>query len=185
MHAKTRRLALREASHDIHERLDATVGEWADLAAYRVYLSAMAAFRIGVESALSRLDWPETWPYRPAPLGPDLRSDLADLGLTLPLVTEPSLTLPGPSGLLGALYVLEGSAFGARILRRRAAELGLDDGFGARHLGRMAGEGGSWRAFLGVLEAEPAYDPEEAGAGAEATFRAALRCFEGTTRVAA
>ncbi|OSQ40331.1 biliverdin-producing heme oxygenase [Thalassospira mesophila] len=79
-------------------------------------------------------------------------ADLGDLGLPLP--RDPGAIAAPHSGpaRLGWLYVCEGSNLGAAFLLKAAVKLGLDDGFGARHLGAHDdGRGKHWRQFVQQL----------------------------------
>ena len=79
-------------------------------------------------------------------------ADLGDLGLPLP-AHEGAVTAPqsGPARL-GWLYVCEGSNLGAAFLLKAAAQLDLNEGFGARHLrAHDDGRGKHWRQFVTQL----------------------------------
>jgi heme oxygenase len=81
-------------------------------------------------------------------------ADLNDMGVALPDAEPNGLRAPleWPAGL-GWLYVAEGSKLGAAILFKLAADLGLDERFGARHLvGFPEGRARHWREFTGVLD---------------------------------
>ncbi len=54
--------------------------------------------------------------------------------------------------ILGALYVLEGSALGARVIASRIVDLGVNAEFGGRHLNQQIADGRSWGAYLDILE---------------------------------
>lgn len=103
-----------------------------------------------------------------------IRQDLADLGQGVP---DPVASAFGSAVDLptafGWLYVAEGSNLGAAFLFKAAAALGLDAGFGARHLaGHPDGRAQHWREFtaaLDALELEPEEDARVI-AGAEAAF---------------
>lgn len=151
-----RRWQLRDATAHSHAALDAAVGAFDDRQSYARYLTAIHSFRAPLESNV-------------APL---VAQDMADLGLPV-APTRPAPDLRG-SALLGRLYVLEGAALGGQILRKRAALLGYDETFGARHLA-ITTQG--WLAFLARLEAEPDYDAQEAAKTANATFARALNAF--------
>lgn len=75
--------------------------------------------------------------------------------------------------LATAIYVAEGSNLGAASLFKAVAALGLDAGFGARHLaGYPDGRAQHWREFtaaLDALELEPEEDARVI-AGTEAVF---------------
>jgi len=104
-----------------------------------------------------------------------IASDLGDLGQPLP----PPATAPAAAALplaqaLGWLYVAEGSNLGGSVLYKLAAKLGLDRGFGARHLAAPAdGVARHWRQFTAALDGAT-LDAQQEGdvvAGAEAAFR--------------
>ncbi|MDH2327607.1 biliverdin-producing heme oxygenase [Cereibacter sp. SYSU M97828] len=151
-----RRWQLRDATAHSHAALDAAVGAFDDSAGYARYLAAIHAFRAPLNSDITPL----------------VALDMADLGIPAP-APAPAPTLRG-SALLGQLYVLEGAALGGQILRKRAARLGYDETFGARHLA-VTPQG--WLAFLARLDAAPDYDAQEAARAANATFALALNAF--------
>ncbi|WP_322964157.1 biliverdin-producing heme oxygenase [Sphingomonas fuzhouensis] len=80
-----------------------------------------------------------------------VRQDLADLGEAPPPAHHHGLPDPhrtDPMTAIGWLWVAEGSNLGAASLSKRAATLGLDGSFGARHLAAHPdGRGASWKAF--------------------------------------
>lgn len=151
-----RRWQLRDATAHSHAALDAAVGSFDDAGSYARYLTAIHAFRAPLNSDITPL----------------VAQDMADLGLPVP-ATHPA-PQPKGSALLGQLYVLEGAALGGQILRKRAARLGYDETFGARHLSVTAQ---GWLAFLARLDAEPEYDAQAAIDTANATFALALHAF--------
>ena len=114
--------------------------------------------------------------WRPTGLTAALRDDLRDLDL--PPVTGSGLAIADRSAALGVGYVLEGSAFGARILAQRAASLGFDASHGARHLDRQSASLDNWRAFLAELESCEPFDMDAAAEAANATFREAQAAFD-------
>lgn len=130
-----------------------------------------------LEARLAAVDWPDLFgQWRPQLIGHALRQDLLDLGLTPSVEAD---RFPRPStieGLLGTLYVLEGSALGARILFRRAQAIALGENCGARHLA-LQSWANSWKTFLVVLEQEADVDFESVVAASNATFHAAQRAF--------
>ncbi|MCY0093550.1 biliverdin-producing heme oxygenase [Hoeflea ulvae] len=146
------RSALRDGTSALHLELDNAVGEFGDRLGYADFVQKTHRFRLAVEQALAGA--PEgSWAVEPIA---DLAAhDLADLGVPkLPEAEVPSRDWT-PESRLGALYVLEGSALGARLLMRRAQALGLHADFGARHLAHQASDSQRWRGFLGVLESVP------------------------------
>ena len=85
---------------------------------------------------------------------------------------------------LGVLYVLEGSALGARLLLRRAEALGMNSKFGARHLALQTAMPTAWPNFLSILEAaslDIAQEAECVGA-AIATFTLFERAYGSALR---
>ncbi|GAA4249663.1 biliverdin-producing heme oxygenase [Azospirillum formosense] len=175
------RQALREATRDIHERLDRaevlrpltspsiTVDE------YRDALIALHGFNAPIERALGeralgegaeRLDL--------------LRADLADLGVdadSLPVAGA----LPALDGLperLAARYVLDGSAHGGRaMLPNVTRALGFDATRGARFLASAGIDmAGRWKALLARLESD--LDTPESARAACATAVALFAALE-------
>lgn len=104
---------------------------------------------------------------------PRLARDLADLG-GRPRSGAP-IIVRGAAQALGLMYVLEGSAFGGRAIRRHVEDAGGD----MRGLGFLdpygSQLGARWRAFLDVLDAEP--DVDALVAGAIAGFGHSERCL--------
>jgi heme oxygenase len=185
MRASSRRFALRNATSEIHERLDRAVGDFQGLPGYAAYLRGLIGFRGPMEAGLAAVAWPSHWAWRPTLIGADLAADAADLRLPPRLEQSPPDLPQGPSALIGMLYVLEGAILGSRLLCKRAERLGLDARFGARHLAAMAGSGENWRGFLAHLDSSPDYDPEAAARSASSAFAFALHSFESEQRVAA
>ena len=109
--------------------------------------------------------------------------DLKDLGQELPEPNMPpvfgdQIDLPTA---IGWLYVEEGSNLGGAILFKMAGKLGLDAGFGARHLAPHAeGRAPSWRSFMQQLDAIELDEKEQQRAdnGAEAAFSQVLSYVE-------
>lgn len=101
-----------------------------------------------------------------------LHDDLRALDLPIPkrLDFEPPL-LATPGDAWGALYVLEGSASGARVLEKRlGAPIGLSDGAGGRFLSRCAAwESQRWERFQSLLNEAPLSDKEARRAEFSAT----------------
>lgn len=174
-----RRQFLRTRTSSAHEALDASVGALDSLPRYRRYLKGLHAFRVSAE-ALAPVavgDW------RPGRIAGLMRADMADLGVE-PAPPVPMPQIDGGSGALGLLYVLEGSALGARLLRRQAAALGLGPSNGARHLEAQAGSLDGWHRFLAILDTAPDFDDAAAAAAAESAFAAALTAFAEPERLA-
>jgi heme oxygenase len=178
MQKDNRRWQLRERTTEAHQALDSLIGAFESEDAYRAYLSGMAAFRLGVEPlvAVDRLP-PALAGYQPSLIGAELLRDLDDLGLQHP---QPAATSGiGGSGddMFGVLYVLEGSALGARLLVKSAEKLGFDSSRGARHLVRQSAELDNWRDYLKRLDEAGELDIERAADAASRTFDAAQGAF--------
>ena len=109
--------------------------------------------------------------------------DLSDLGSGLPTfstapVFSDDFDLPTA---LGWLYVEEGSNLGGAILFKKAAKLGLDETFGARHLAPHAdGRAPNWREFMAQVDAIELTDEEQRRAddGAQAAFSTVMGYVE-------
>lgn len=186
MSKSPRRQHLRQATRRAHDALDARVGAFGDLAAYRRYVAGIAAFRRGVEAALAGIALPESLKgWRPQMIAGELASDSRALSLgqleapseEIAAVRETLFVTPGDSALFGMLYVLEGSALGARFLLRRAAELGLNAQNGAAHLAAQAGNINGWPTFIVALEKAETFDEDAAARAANETFARAERAF--------
>ena len=100
------------------------------------------------------------------------------MGLEPPAGDAPTLPVDDPETLLGTLYVVEGSALGARILYRRAQELGLSGEFGARHLSVQSESLTRWRQLVKLLDEAPELDLERIVAASETAFAAVGGAFE-------
>lgn len=144
--------------------------------AYRDFVRKSLVFREGAERALAPIDG---WSVEP--LAQYMRADLADLGDQPDESRLLELEEHDAPSALGVAYVLEGSALGARLLARRAAELGLGAAHGARHLAAQTGDPGRWKAFLAKLDAIAEADHDRALAGAVSTFDFALSIYAADT----
>jgi heme oxygenase len=116
---------------------------------------------------------------------PRARADLLALGASgaeidgLPLCGPPVVS--SSERAWGALYVLEGSTLGGRIIRRELqSRLGPQIAQASAFFDGRAGEGGPlWRSFLQALEQRVRTPAERsaAQAGAERTFQAMIDWF--------
>lgn len=171
MTVNSRRFALKAATEAEHRQLDRTVSDLTTPAAYARYLRGLAMGRLPIEAMLTALDWPAAFGgWRPLEIAGALRDDLADLKLDVPpMRAEPATS--DVSALLGLLYVLEGSALGARLVYGRARALGFSESYGARHLAMQSdGPPLNWKAFLGVLDDAAPFDEARAAAAAKGAF---------------
>lgn len=164
---------LRDATAVAHRDLDAqlTSFDLTTVSGYRRFLQASAGALLPLEAALveagvARMfpDWPER--SRSAAIAADLgRLDSA----VQSTVSVPPLTR---SGVLGTMYVLEGSRLGAKFLLKTVADA-ADPRIGeaTAYLGHGAGRR-LWQSFLAKLEAEQACEADEAIEAAGAAFAA-------------
>ena len=145
----TVRAALRAATADCHQRVDAAFSRF-DLGSedgYRRFLLAQAEAFLPIETALDEAgaaavlpDWPERR------RGAQLRADLAALDVTVPELFPDLPIVSGKAPMLGAIYVLEGSRLGGALLKQA-----VPSHFPRRFLeARQAA--GSWRLFLRTLD---------------------------------
>ena len=161
---------LRQQTADVHARLDDAIGSFSSPEAYARYLRGTLAFREPIEAALMQASIPPPDGWRFCPLAWSIRADMTDLGLsTSPKPALAAVRIADISDLLGTLYVLEGSALGARILLQRARKLGFSEEFGARHLALQTRDQDNWRGVLGLLER---HQPSQADATAKASIAA-------------
>lgn len=178
--AASRAKRLKEATNETHDRLDKRImaaEPFASRERYGRFLEVQYRFHRDIDAlyAHSVLDTllPDLSGRRR--LG-QIAQDIADLGQA-----EPAPDGAGPFGAgdidlptaFGWLYVAEGSNLGAAFLFKAAAALGLDAGFGARHLaGHPDGRARHWREFTAALDALDLDAEEEQRmiAGAKAAF---------------
>jgi heme oxygenase len=168
---------LRAATASIHAQLDRRVAllDLGHAAGYRCFLEGTAAALLPLEAALAAsgvVDLFPDWPAR-SRRGAILE-DLARLDGTAqpPTRTDP-LTR---DGVLGTLYVLEGSRLGARVLVRRV-ERSADPAVAAATAYLRHGAGRPlWPSYLATLEREAA--AADTGAVVDAARRAFAR-FDG------
>lgn len=158
--------------------MEEAVGAFDSIADHRRYLHGMHGFRAPIEAVIVAQPLPgQLGDWRPCPIAGLLAADMRAFG------DPPADDGPAPStsfdmaGLLGQLYVLEGSTLGAQILYARAKALGMDGTSGASHLARQAAEVANWRAFVALLDRIEPFDFEAVAQAAEATFRAAAASF--------
>jgi heme oxygenase len=170
--SQTLHSALRDHTAAQHERLDASIGAFETLDAYRGFLRASYRFRAAAETALA-----DFVPWPPLALAPLMKADLAVLGETIPHAPPPpGFAASGPRRL-GMSYVLEGSALGSRLLVQRARGLGLSAGNGAGHLAAQSSDRTRWPAFLHLLSDAPTPYHAEVLEGAALTFDLALALY--------
>ncbi|QOZ67087.1 heme oxygenase [Bradyrhizobium arachidis] len=170
---------LRDSTASAHRELDAQLSAF-DLtvfSGYRRFLQASAAALLPLETALveagiARLfpDWPER--SRSAAIV----ADLGRLGSAVPFtVSVPALTR---SGMLGTMYVLEGSRLGAKFLLKTVADA-ADPRLGeaAAYLNHGTGKR-LWQSFLAKLASEEGCEEDEAIDFARIAFAAFERAAD-------
>lgn len=173
----TRRERLRGATAADHAVLDGLVersGLLASRAGYARFLRATWRARRRLEAGLDRSDAGRLFPaWRHTRIAPLLQADYGDVaGHDLPVEAEARPPDLSPGGVFGTLYVLEGSALGAKTVIRIAESLGYSAAFGARHLAHQVGSISGFRSFLAALELATLGPGEE-----EACLRAARAAF--------
>jgi heme oxygenase len=173
---------LRRATRPLHDELERAVGIGEQIATrerYRVYLSRLWALHVAAETAIAAFDFsPLRFAYPEHYRSRLLADDLATVGVRaeqlrlLPLPQAPRLHCVAAA--LGAVYVVEGSAKGARaILPQIAASLGYDARQGASFFAGFGRETAAlWHACLAAING---IDPNSAEAdqsveAAKATF---------------
>jgi heme oxygenase len=164
---------LRDATSAAHRELDAQLSSFdlAILSGYRRFLQASAGALLPLESALVEAGvarmFPD-WPQRTRSAA--IAADLGRLGAAMPRsVAAPRLTR---SGVLGTMYVLEGSRLGAKFLLRTVADA-ADPRISEATAYLAHGTGQRlWQSFLAKLESDEQCDEDEAIVSARAAFAA-------------
>jgi heme oxygenase len=146
---------------------------------YVAVLRAMHAFLAGIEPAVARAlaTWPDAAALLDGSRPRALAEDLAWFGATTPPPIDPP-ALPDTEAALGALYVIEGSGLGARVIARHLADtLGVSPGAGASFYGGQSAEAARqrWRR-------DAAGDPVNGALAAFGALEACLRQIDGTAR---
>ena len=156
------RSILREATQDVHRRLHRHDGFAAiqngtiNIASYRRLLLRLYGFYVPFEAAADIGGDRRAW------LEDDLRTlGIDQHGLGAAPMCNAIPCLKRTDARLGALYVVEGSALGGRVLSHNLDRLlGLEAVNGRRFfLGRGQGTGAAWRRYLAQLSASSA-EPE-------------------------
>ena len=154
----TRSQRLKAATRDSHNALDKRImaGDiFANRAQFARFLRVQYRFHRDIEALYAN---PELGALLPdldeRRRLPQIARDLADLEQPLPAPAASAVPAPLPlPAALGWLYVAEGSNLGGTILFKMAARLGLDAGFGARHLAAHPdGAARHWREFTAALD---------------------------------
>lgn len=178
--AEGRARHLKAETNATHDRLDKRImaaRPFADRARYACFLQVQSLFHRDIEALYSDpalgVVVPDLAGRRRLPL---ILQDLHDMGEVEPQADRAPAFAAGDvdiASALGWLYVAEGSNLGAAFLFKAAASLGLDGGFGARHLaGHPDGRAQHWRSFTAALDSLELTPEEEQRviAGAQAAF---------------
>ncbi|MFD1786815.1 biliverdin-producing heme oxygenase [Sphingomonas floccifaciens] len=139
---------LREGTRDEHERLDTLFGRFdlTDAGGYADFLSAHAAALLPLEAALDAADAAAIVPdWNDRRRADRIVDDLRLLGRAPP-PPVPVPALPTVPALLGALYVVEGSRLGGRMLARQVA-----DGLPRTYLAADQASG-NWPKLLAIID---------------------------------
>ncbi|WP_417021038.1 biliverdin-producing heme oxygenase [Candidatus Phyllobacterium onerii] len=151
----------------MHRQLDIAVnaaGFLGQVDLYRRYLAATWHAWQPLEVILDASDAARHYPLWPQRrLLSSLAADMADLDVTVPVTAarRGKLSVWDTASVMGTLYVLEGSALGARILAGRLRNIGMTADFGARHIAVQTGNPKAWKSFLKILEATAMTSLEE------------------------
>lgn len=149
---------LRRDSNPLHRAVEAALASYDLLEAdgYRGFLLAQARAVLPIERALDEAgvigivpDWPDRRRSQA------LCEDLLCLGGAAPVDADHALAIGTPGQSLGALYVLEGSRLGGRLLAQRVAGSRDPSLREATSFLRHSAGPGKWKAFLTILNASP------------------------------
>ena len=175
---KRRRDTLRRTTEAAHKSLETGIGNLADPDAYRNYVAGLLAFRAAAEPFVSAWRRPDHWAgWRPTQIATDLAIDAIALNVD-PRIVRWSAEPRTAAEAIGFLYVLEGSALGARMLLRNVQPSQRNES-GRRHLRRQANSLGNWCSFVERLESEPDLDLEETAKSASRAFELAAQAMRG------
>lgn len=164
---------LRDATANAHRELDAQLSSFdlTVLSGYRRFLQASAGALLPLEAALVQAGVAKMFPdWRERARSAAIAADLAQLGSAAQsAVSVPPLTR---SGMLGTLYVLEGSRLGAKFLLKAVADAGDPRiGEATAYLSHGAGKR-LWQSFLAKLQNEEDCDEDEVIESARLAFAA-------------
>jgi heme oxygenase len=179
-----RRGCLKRGTAELHQAVDGLMdrsGMLSSRSGYSRYLHATLLARSSIETRLVAngvADLYSIWPKRQ--ISHLVERDLVDLEpKTQPQSADTNHTAMSPGAMLGALYVLEGSALGARVIARRVEVIGMGPTFGARHLKQQTAEPTAWPTFLELLDTTKltAVEDEDCIREASSTFESFLHHY--------
>lgn len=162
-----------QATRSSHRRLDLALS-WLDLGKPRYYagfLRGQAEALFPLEASLERhgiaqimTDWPQRMRT------PALEHDLAAMDVACDPLPAPQFS--GVADMLGALYVLEASRMGARVMLARLAQHPESSAMGATAYLRHGFGRRFWPSYLTLLENHPDAQADTANVvqGAEVAF---------------
>jgi heme oxygenase (biliverdin-IX-beta and delta-forming) len=161
---------LREATQRLHQELERAIDIENQISSHRryaAYLTRLWLLYSSTEDALRSIDFrPLGFDYRMQRRSQLIENDLSTFGFDSAALRDvPRLHAPVGNAIesaLGCVYVLEGSALGARALASRVeARLGLSKSHGASFFCGYGEEGRSiWRPLLASLDAIDPYSPQ-------------------------
>jgi heme oxygenase (biliverdin-IX-beta and delta-forming) len=177
MKSRSLRFLLRDQTQSQHTILDESIGPIDTVASYRAYVRGLAGFRAAVEPTIAECG-EQFDSYSPTLVYPAAVADLNDLGLQ-PVKNLPGIKAPlSRAEALGALYVIEGSTLGARLIYGRAQRLGYNAHWGAQHLHVQTATERSWSKFVTLLDSASDNVQAEAVAAARRMFSIAIDAFQ-------
>lgn len=163
---------LRTETREAHERTETAFAPFrlTDLAGYRAFLTAQASAILPLEAALAPFGAAQFPDWAQRCRGEALRADLAALGAPVPEgLKAPSYA--SDAERFGAVYVLEGSHMGAKVMLKRVLSQGDPASHAATRFLRHGQGQALWQGFLARLaEAEPGLSAADAAKGALRTF---------------
>ena len=177
---------LREATREMHERLDKSImmhKAFESRARYGLFVKVQHQFHREIDALYANQVLDKLLPdlSGPAALRSDRKGSCRSARDSSSLDAPPAFASSTEADLptaLGWLYVAEGSNLGAAFLLNEARKLGLSETFGARHLaGAPEGCGLHWKTFTVALDGVSLTGPEEERviAGARAAFACVQR----------
>lgn len=168
----TARAALKRATRDVHDRLDASLSTCRldQAEGYADFLAVQAAAYLPIERALTKSGAADVVPdWNVGLRGTKLVDDLAALGRAVPPEVVPP-TYDGEAALLGGIYVIEGSRMGAAVLAKQVPPALPRAFLSARP------PAGWWSVIVAILERKLCSTVERDLA--EAAARRTFACFE-------